>query len=121
MFLSGVDGDKGALDLIKQGGAYKLSIAFAWSLMGYGLDQFGADWVEGREVPRLIVARGVQLDSAHAVEQFTAAAEDPSAVFKDRARYEKYLPLRGNVSYDSRGQYWKSPVDPPSTGGSPST
>ena len=64
MFLSGVDGDKEALDLIKQGGAYKLSIAFAWSLMGYGLGQFGADWVEGSEVPRLIVARGVQLDSA---------------------------------------------------------
>jgi ribose transport system substrate-binding protein len=121
MFLSGVDGDKEALDLIKQGGAYKLSIAFAWSLMGYGLGQFGADWVEGREVPRLIVARGVQLDSAHAVKQFEAAAEDPSAVFHDRARYEKYLPLYGNVSYDSRQQHWTSPVDPPSASGSPTT
>ncbi len=121
MFLSGVDGDKEALDLIKQGGAYKLSIAFAWSLMGYGLGQFGADWVEGREVPQLIVARGVQLDSADAVEQFAAAAEDPSAVFDDRDRYEEYLPLYGNVSYDSREQYWPSPVDPPSASGSPTT
>ncbi len=121
MFLSGVDGDKEALDLIKRGGAYKLSIAFAWTLMGYGLGQFGADWVEGREVPQLIVARGVPLDSADAVEQFEAAGEDPSAVFADRARYEEYLPLYGNVSYQSRQQYWTSPVDPPSASGSPTT
>src|SRR5689334_11387393 len=93
MFLSGVDGDKEALDLVKQGGAYKLSIAFAWKLMGYGLGQFGADWVDGREVPRMIVARGVQLDSRHAVERLEAAGEDPSTVFADRARYEVYLPL----------------------------
>ncbi len=119
MFLSGVDGDKDALALIKQGGAYKLSIAFAWGLMGYGLGQFGADWVEGREVPQLIVARGVQLNSASAVEQFEAAGEDPSAVFSDRARYEEYLPLYGNVSYESRDQFWTSPVAPPSADGTP--
>ena len=37
MFLSGVDGESDALQLVKEGGAYKLSIAFAWKLMGYGL------------------------------------------------------------------------------------
>ena len=57
MFLSGVDGDGEALDLIRAGGAYKLSIAFAWTLMGYGLGQFGADWIEGKEVPQIVVAR----------------------------------------------------------------
>ena len=119
MFLSGVDGDKEALELIKQGGAYKLSIAFAWSLMGYGLGQFGADWIEGREVPQMIVANGVQLDSPEAVRQFEAASEDPSAVFKDRTAYEKYLPLYGNVSYETREEYWTEPVDPPSASGSP--
>jgi ribose transport system substrate-binding protein len=114
MFLSGVDGDSEALELLKAGGAYKLSIAFAWSLMGYGLGQFGADWIEGREVPQLVVARGVQLDSAAAVEQFTAAGSDPASVFADRTRYEEYLPLYGNVSYETRRSYWTSPVDPPS-------
>jgi ribose transport system substrate-binding protein len=118
MFLSGVDGDREALELVKQGGAYKLSIAFAWRLMGYGLGQFGADWVDGREVPQMVVARGVQLDSAAAVEQFEAAGEDPAAVFGDRTRYEEYLPLYGNVSYSSRKEYWTSPVDPPSASGS---
>ena len=119
MFLSGVDGDADALELVKEGGAYKLSIAFAWTLMGYGLGQFGADWIEGKEVPRLVVARGVKLDSSAAVDQFTSASEDPATVFADRSRYEDYLPLYGNVSHDSRHTYWTSPVDPPSQGPQP--
>ena len=114
MFLSGVDGDSEALELVKAGGAYKLSIAFAWSLMGYGLGQFGADWIEGREVPQLVVARGVALDSAAAVDRFAAASVDPASVFADRAAYEEYLALYGNVSYATRRTYWTSPVDPPS-------
>ena len=114
MFLSGVDGDKEALELIRAGGAYKLSIAFAWTLMGFGLGQFGADWIDGRQVPQLVVARGVKLDSASAVDQFATASADPASVFADRARYEQYLPLYGNVGYESRHDYWTSPVDPPS-------
>lgn len=114
MFLSGVDGDAEALELVKAGGAYKLSIAFAWTLMGYGLGQFGADWIEGKEVPRLVVARGVHLDSAAAVDQFTSASADPASVFVDRLRYENYLPLYGTVSHSTRLTYWTSPVDPPS-------
>jgi ribose transport system substrate-binding protein len=114
MFLSGVDGDREALDLIKAGGAYKLSIAFAWTLMGYGLGQFGADWIEGKTVPRVVVAKGVKLDSAAAVNRFTAASADPASVYADRERYESYLPLYGNVSHANRHTYWTEPVDPPS-------
>ncbi|MEY2460742.1 MAG: ribose transport system substrate-binding protein, partial [Acidimicrobiaceae bacterium] len=121
MFLSGVDGDNEALDLVKAGGAYKLSIAFAWTLMGYGLGQFGADWIEGKQVPQLIVAKGVKLDSATAVNQFTSASADPASVFADRRRYEDYLPLYGNVSYATRHTYWTSPVDPPSASTPPPT
>lgn len=115
MFLSGVDGDAAALELVAQGGAYKLSIAFAWTLMGFGLGQFGADWIEGREVPQLVEAKGVQLDSAAAVERFRAASADPASVYADRAAYETYLPLWGNVSYTTRRNYWTAAVDPPST------
>lgn len=113
MFLSGVDGDREALDLLRAGGAYKLSIAFAWTLMGYGLGQFGADWIEGKEVPRVVVAKGVKLDSAAAVEQFIQASTDPAPVFADRARYEEYLPLYGSVSHETRRTYWTEAVDPP--------
>ena len=113
MFLSGIDGDKEALDLVKLGGAYKLSIAFAWKLMGYGLGQFGADWIAGKQVPRVIVAKGVKLDSPAAVTQFLSASADPATVFADRARYEEYLPLFGNVSHATRHTYWTKPIDPP--------
>ena len=113
MFLAGVDGDKEALQLISQGGAYKLSIAFAWSLMGYGLGQFGADWIEGKQVPRVIVAKGVKLDSPAAVARFATAGADPAAAFTDRKQYEEYLPLYGNVSYAGRHTYWTTPIDPP--------
>ncbi|MDX6226165.1 MAG: ribose transport system substrate-binding protein [Frankiales bacterium] len=119
MFLSGVDGDKEALDLIKLGGAYKLSIAFAWTLMGYGLGQFGADWIEGKQVPRVIVAKGIKLDSAGAVGRFASASADPAALFADRGRYEEYLPLYGNVSHATRHTYWTTPVDPPSAAVAP--
>jgi ribose transport system substrate-binding protein len=113
MYLPGVDGDAEALALVREGGAYKLSIAFAWRLMGFGLGQFGADWIEGKQVPQLVVARGVQLDSAAAVDEFTEASDDPAAAFADRARYEEYLPLYGTIDHASRHTYWSSPVDPP--------
>jgi ribose transport system substrate-binding protein len=113
MFLSGVDGDMEALSLIKSGGAYKLSIGFAWALMGYGLGQFGADWIEGKDVPRVLSAKGVSLDSADAVNRFEAASADPATVFADRSQYEQYLALYGNVNYESRRTYWTSAVDPP--------
>lgn len=117
MFLSGVDGDRDALALVKQGGAYKLSIAFAWELMGYGLGQFGADWIEGKKVPRVVVAKGVQLDSAQAVTDFQKASADPASVFADQARYAEYLPLYGSVSHASRETFWTEPVDPPKVSG----
>jgi ribose transport system substrate-binding protein len=119
MFLSGVDGDRAALDLVKEGGAYKLSIAFAWKLMGYGMGQFGGDWIEGKKIPRVIVAKGVKLDSAAAVDSFQAAGNDPAAVFADRTRYEEYLPLLGSVSYATRHDYWTSAVTLPGASPTP--
>jgi len=113
MFLSGVDGDSDALKLIEEGGAYKLSIGFAWALMGYGLGQFGADWIEGKQVPRVIVANGIKIDSPESVSAFEAANADPASVFADRASYERYLPLYGNVSYGTRETFWAKAVDPP--------
>jgi ribose transport system substrate-binding protein len=115
MFLSGVDGDKEALELIKLGGAYKLSIAFAWALMGYGLGQFGADWIEGKQVPRMMAAKGVKLGSSADVSSFAAASTDPATVFADRSRYETYLALFGNVSHATRTTYWTKAVDPPAS------
>ena len=113
MFLSGVDGDRSALALVRAGGAYKLSIAFAWQLMGYALGTFGAEWIAGWRVPRLMVAEGVKLDRAAAVSAFEAANQDPRAAVGDPARRAAYLGLLGSVSHAGRTTYWTEPVDPP--------
>ncbi len=112
MYLSGVDGDKQALALIKEGGAYKASIAFPWQLMGYGIGQFSADWLEGKEVPRIMVAAPTLVNSPEIVEEFLAANSDPSSVFKDRAKFEQYLPLLGQVSYATRDTVWSTEYVP---------
>ncbi|MBA2546373.1 MAG: sugar ABC transporter substrate-binding protein [Solirubrobacterales bacterium] len=112
MYLSGVDGDSQALALVKKGGAYKASIAFAWKLMGYGLGQFGADWIEGKSIPRVMVAAPILLDSPAKVRKYESDSANPAATFASRARYEKYLPLLGNVSYATRKLYWKKEYVP---------
>ena len=56
------------------------------------------------------------LDSAAAAEQFATASADPAVVFADRSRYQEYSPLYGNVSHESRHDYWTSPVEPSSGG-----
>ncbi|MBX3194049.1 MAG: sugar ABC transporter substrate-binding protein [Microbacteriaceae bacterium] len=112
MYLSGVDGDKQALAAIKEGGAYKASIAFPWQLMGYGIGQFSADWLEGKEVPRVMVAAATLLDSPAAVDEFIEVNANPSVVFADRERFESYLPLLGQVSYATRDLVWDSEYVP---------
>jgi len=107
MYLSGVDGDSNALALVKQGGPYRASLAFAWQLMGYGMGQFASDWVDGKEIPRIMVAKSILLDSRARVNTYLAANADPARVFADRKRYERYLPLLGNVSYATRHTVWQ--------------
>lgn len=107
MYLSGVDGDANALELVRRGGPYRASLAFAWQLMGYGMGRFAADWIDGKEIPRVIVARSLLLDSRARVDAYRAASADPSAVFADRKRYERYLPLLGNISYATRHTVWR--------------
>ncbi len=106
LYLSGVDGDALALEAVRQGGPYKASIAFAWQLMGYGIGQFSIDWIEGKQVPRVMVAAPLLLDTPELVDEYQQANAEPAAVFTDRARYEEYLPLLGNTSYDDRKTFW---------------
>jgi len=112
MYLSGVDGDFNALALVKEGGPYRASHAFAWRLMGYGMGQLAADWIEGREIPRIMVAKSILLDSAERVDAYLAANADPGPVYADRRSYEEYLPLLGNVSYAARQTVWRKEFVP---------
>jgi len=107
MYLSGVDGDANALELVKQGGPYRASLAFAWQLMGFGMGQFASDWVDGKEIPRVMVAESILLDSPARVDTYLADNADPANVFRNRRRYERYLRLLGNVSYATRRTVWQ--------------
>ena len=106
MYLSGVDGDRGSLALIKQGTPYRASLAFAWPLMGYGMGRFTADWVDGKQVPRIMIATTTLVDSPAAAAAFEADNADLAGTFADRSKYEQYLPLLGNVSYAQRHTFW---------------
>lgn len=112
MYFSGVDGDKEALTLIKRGGPYRTSIAFGWRLMGYGLGQFAADWLDGKPIPRVMVAAPVVVDSPGDVDTYIADNANPAVVFADRNRYERYLPLLGNISYATRQTVWREAYVP---------
>lgn len=112
MYLAGVDGDTNALALVEQDGPYRASSAFAWSLIGYGMGRFAADWIAGREVPRVMVAESVLLDSPAKVDRYRADNADPARVFADRAAYERYVPLLGNVSHATRDRVWREEYVP---------
>lgn len=105
-YFSSIDGDPEALALVAAGGAYKASLAFPWTLMGYGMGRFVADWVEGRSIPRVMVAKASLIDSPAAAQDFLAAAKDPKSTFEDAARYQSFLPLLGNVSHAERATTW---------------
>ena len=112
VYLSGVDGDSQALEEVKKGGAFKASIAFAWQLMGYGIGQFSSDWLEGKEVPRVMVAAPTLVNSPELVDEFLEVNANPSVVFEDRERFETYLPLLGQVSYETRDTVWRTEYVP---------
>jgi ribose transport system substrate-binding protein len=112
MYFSGVDGDANSLALIKQGGPYRASLAFAWPLMGYGMGRFAADWIDGREIPRVMVANTTLVDSPAAVAAFEDDNAELEATFSDRQKYENYFPLLGNVSYASRHTFWNQDYVP---------
>ncbi|NMN98593.1 sugar ABC transporter substrate-binding protein [Antrihabitans stalactiti] len=112
MYFSGVDGDREALTLVKARGPYRASIAFAWQLMGYGLGRFAADWIDGKDIPRVVVAAPIVVDSPEGVDAYLADNANPGAVFAVRQRYERYLPLLGNVSYRTRETIWRDEYIP---------
>lgn len=99
-YISGIDGDAQALDLIKKGGTpYKASFAFAYNLMGYAWGQFAADWLEGKSIPQVMQFNAIELNSAETIAEFEAAMQNVQATWKDAS---KYFTMLGSISYDTR-------------------
>jgi len=112
MYFAGVDGDANALDLVTQDGPYRASYAFPWDLMGYCLGQFAADWIDGLEVPRVLVAKAQPLTSPKEVAHFQDVNHNTAESFADTDVLNAYLPLLGNVGYATRDVVWDAEYEP---------
>ena len=51
-FLGGIDGEPEAVNEIKSGGPYKVSISLNSPVFGYAMGQHAADWLEGKQIPQ---------------------------------------------------------------------
>jgi ribose transport system substrate-binding protein len=104
-YLGGVDGEPEALADIKAGGAYKASVALAPAVLAYAAGLSAADWLDGKTIPQAIDVRPALLNSPAAVDEFAADEDDPAGTFADQAKRDRYVALRGAISYDTRGKY----------------
>jgi ribose transport system substrate-binding protein len=104
--LFGSDGAPEALKLIREGGPYKATYAFNFPILGYAAGAWGADWLAGRQIPALTVIKAVPLTSADAIDAYEADVADPAAAFENNM--DAYLEPLGNISYETRGDYWNS-------------
>jgi len=106
MYLSGIDGDKEALNKVRQGGIYRASFAFAYPMMGYAWGQYAADWLEGKEIPILMQFNAIELNSAAAIDEFEAAMKNVKETWKSA---DKYFTNLGTISYETRQNYLRVP------------
>lgn len=111
MYFGGIDGDPEAIALVKQGGAYRTSHAFAWEVLGYAYGQYAADWIEGRSIPQALLVNPVSV-TKNTAEQYAKDMANAGAVFADPDTLAIYLELLGNISYAERQNYWTTDFSP---------
>jgi len=102
IYMSGIDGDKEALNKIRAGGPYKASFAFAYPMMGYAWGQYAADWLDGKEIPLLMQFNAIELNSAETIDEFEQAMADIKETWKSA---DKYFTNLGSISYATRENY----------------
>ena len=102
IYMSGIDGDKEALNKIRAGGPYKASFAFAYPMMGYAWGQYAADWLDGKEIPLLMQFNAIELNSAETIDEFEQAMADVKETWKSA---DKYFTNLGSISYATRENY----------------
>jgi len=111
MYFGGVDGDPDALALIEEGGPYRSSFGFAWSLLGYAYGKYAADWIAGKSIPRVLLVPPVAL-TKETVPAYNSDMARAAEVFKDPALRAKYLNELGNVSFANKDLYWTNSYSP---------
>ena len=108
-FLGGIDGEPQAVTEIESGNSpYKASVALNSPVFGYGMGQYGADWLDGKSVPQAMDILPIALSKEN-LARYQADLEDPAAAFNDPTRRASYLRMYGNICYDARDQYVNFP------------
>jgi ribose transport system substrate-binding protein len=88
--------------------------ADAWPIYGYGIGLFARDWLDGKSVPKLIAPPKtgyVNIGSPEAAREWRNDMSDPQATWETKR--DKYVALYGNISFDTRDDFWTVEVTDP--------
>lgn len=103
-FFGGIDGEPEAIEEIRKGGPYKVTISLASPVFGYAMGQHAADWLEGKTIPQAMDILPT-LISKDSLVSYEADRSDPAKIYQDPNARDRYLKMYGNICYDSRDQY----------------
>ncbi len=92
---------------------YRATLASPWPIYGWAMGTFGADWQQGKSIPRLMSPPGgdILLDSPDAIRTFRDDMKDPQRTWETKR--DTYVALWGNIDYTTRNTYWRTLANPP--------
>jgi ribose transport system substrate-binding protein len=108
----GFNGDPQAIKDVEKGGPYKATVGYDFAVMGALAGQYACDWVNGYNVPQLVVVKGFVISSKQSAQEFAAdikqATTEPAAAIQKAEG--KYYDAYGSISYATRGNYFNGSV-----------
>jgi ribose transport system substrate-binding protein len=117
IFVGSFAGSDADLAKIEAGdNVYRLTMGEPWPMYGWAVGQMTADWHAGKSIPRLLTppgGGGVVLSTPEQVRQFRADMKDPQGTWENKR--DKYVRLWGNINYETRGTYWRTAADIPTS------
>lgn len=97
------------LDKIARGGSIvRAAFLYSGPVVGYGLGLYAADWLDGKSIPRLLTppsGAAIELSTPAAVAEYRDDMKNAGRTWETKR--EKYVELWGNISYDTREDYWR--------------
>lgn len=107
-FFGGIDGEPEAVEEIRKGGPYKVTISLASPVFGYAMGQHAADWLEGKSIPQAMDILPTAL-SKDSLASYDADLADPARIYREASSRNQYLKMYGNICYDTRDRYINFP------------
>jgi ribose transport system substrate-binding protein len=108
----GFNGDPQAIKDVEKDGPYKATVGYDFAVMGALAGQYACDWVNGYNVPQLVIVKGFVIGSKQGAQEFAAdikqATTEPAAAIQKADG--KYYDAYGSISYATRGNYFSGSV-----------